>query len=130
MVKVSGHITIDHYKTILSNGKHELIADEPNSGGGADLGFSPSELLCSALASCTCITLRMYADRKKWNLENVEVHVDMVKDSVQNNTNIHRQIKLFGNLTDEQKKHLMEIAEQCPIHKTLTNPIHIKSTLV
>src|SRR5580698_1473720 len=122
MIKVSGQITTDHYKTILSNAKHELIADEPNSSGGADLGFSPSEFLCSALASCTCITLRMYADRKKWNLEKVEVHVDMVKDTVQNNTNIHRQIKLFGNLTDEQKKHLMEIAEQCPIHKTLTNP--------
>jgi putative redox protein len=130
MVKVSGQITTDHYKTILSNTKHEVIADEPNSSGGTDLGFSPSEFLCSALASCTCITLRMYADRKKWNLEKVEVHVDMAKEAAQNNTVIHRQIKLFGNLTDEQKKHLMEIAEQCPIHKTLSNPIHIKSTLV
>jgi putative redox protein len=130
MIKVSGQITTDHYKTILSNAKHELIADEPNSSGGADLGFSPSELLCSALASCTCITLRMYVDRKKWDLEKIEVHVEMAKDAAQNNTNIQRQIKLFGNLTDEQKKHLMEIAEQCPIHKTLSNPIYIKSTLV
>lgn len=130
MVKVSGQITTDHYKTILRNTTHEVIADEPNSSGGTDLGFSPSEFLCSALASCTCITLRMYADRKKWNLEKVEVHVDMAKEAAQNNTDIHRQIKLFGNLTDEQKKHLMEIAEQCPIHKTLSNPIHIKSTLV
>jgi putative redox protein len=130
MAKVSGYIATDHYKTIISNEKNELISDEPISSGGADLGFSPSELLCSALASCTCITLRMYADRKKWSLEKVEVHVEMAKDAAQNSTNIHRQIKLFGNLTDEQKKHLMEIAGQCPIHKTLTNPIHIKSALV
>jgi putative redox protein len=130
MVEVTAHIEQSHYKTIISNAKHEVIADEPNSNGGADLGFSPSEILCSALASCTCITLRMYADRKKWDLEKVEVHIDMTKDAVQNSTNIYRQIKLFGNLTDEQKKHLMEIAEHCPIHKTLTNPIHIKSTLV
>jgi putative redox protein len=130
MVEVRGHIEQTHYKTIISNEKNELIADEPISSGGADLGFSPSELLCSALASCTCITLRMYADRKKWDLGKVEVHVEMAKDAAQNRTNIHREIKLFGNLTDKQKKHLMEIAEHCPIHKTLSNPIDIKSTLV
>jgi putative redox protein len=130
MVKVNGRITTDHFKTILSNSRRELIADEPTSNGGTDLGFSPSELLCSALATCTCVTLRMYADRKKWNLEKVEANIQMEKDAAQNITNIRREIQLYGNLTHEQKKRLMEIAEQCPIHKTLTNPIHIKTELV
>ena len=130
MIKVSGHITIEHYKTVLTNGRHELIADEPKTNGGSDLGFSPSELLCSALATCTCVTLRMYADRKEWSLEKVAVHIEMETDTSKNVTNIKREIQLFGNLNEEEKKHLIEIAEHCPIHKTLTNPIHIKTALV
>lgn len=129
MAKVNGHITTDHYKTILSNARHELIGDEPKTNGGTDLGFSPGELLCSALATCTCVTLRMYADTKQWKLEKVEVDVTMEKDTAKNTTNIHREIQLFGNLTDEQKHRLIEIAEQCPIHKTLTNPIKIQTGL-
>ena len=129
MVKVSGNITTSHYKTVLSNARNELIGDEPKSNGGTDLGFSPGELLCSALATCTCVTLRMYADRREWNLEKVEVNITMEKDTTKNITNIERKIQLFGNLTDEQRTRLMEIAEQCPIHKTLTNPISIHTVL-
>jgi putative redox protein len=129
MVKVSGNITTSHYKTVLSNARNELIGDEPKSNGGTDLGFSPGELLCSALATCTCVTLRMYADRREWNLEKVEVNITMEKDTTKNITNIERKIQLFGNLTDEQRTRLMEIAEQCPIHKTLTNPISIQTVL-
>ncbi len=130
MIKVSGHIGTDHYKTLLTNGRHELTADEPKSREGTDLGFSPGELLCSALATCTCITLRMYADRKKWSLEKVAVHVEMETDASKNITNIKREIQLFGNLNEAEKTHLIEIAAHCPIHKTLTNPIHIKTVLV
>ena len=130
MIKVSGHITTDHYKTVLTNGRHELNGDEPKSNGGSDLGFSPGELLCSALATCTCVTLRMYADRKKWSLEKVAVHIEMETDASKNITNIKREIQLFGNLSAEEKKHLIEIAEHCPIHKTLTTPIHILTALV
>ena len=129
MTTVNGHITTDHYKTILSNARNELIGDEPKSNGGTDLGFSPGELLCSALATCTCVTLRMYADKKKWSLERVNVNVTMGKDATKNITNIEREIQLFGNLTNEQRTHLIEIAEQCPIHKTLTNPITIQTVL-
>jgi putative redox protein len=130
MIKVSGHITTEQYKTVLTNGRQELTGDEPKSSGGSDLGFSPGELLCSALATCTCVTLRMYADRKQWDLEGVEVSVAMEKDALQNVTHIKRVIQLSGNLTHEQKERLFEIAEQCPIHKTLTNPIQIKTALI
>jgi len=130
MIKVIGHITTEHYKTALTNGRQQLAGDEPKSNGGSDLGFSPSEFLCSALATCTCVTLRMYADRKQWDLEGVEVSVAMEKDAFQNITHIRREIQLSGSLTDEQKERLFEIAEQCPIHKTLSNPIHVKTALV
>ena len=106
MIKVSGHITIEHNKTVLTNGRHELIADEPKTNGGSDLGFSPSELLCSALATCTCVTLRMYADRKEWSLEKVAVHIEMETDTSKNITNIKREIQLFGNLNEEEKYRL------------------------
>jgi putative redox protein len=130
MIKISGHITTEHYKTILTNGRHELTGDEPKGSGGSDLGFSPSELLCSALATCTCVTLRMFADRKEWSLEKVEVHVEMERDASKNITTIKRRIQLFGNLSTEEKKHLLEIAEHCPIHKILTNPIQINTALI
>jgi putative redox protein len=129
MIKVTGHIDGSHYKTVLSNARHELIGDEPKSSGGTELGFSPSELLCSALAACTCATLRMYADRKQWSLEQIDVTITMQKDLTKNITSMEREIQLIGNLTDEQRSRLLEIAEQCPIHKILTNPIEIQTIL-
>ncbi len=129
MTKVTGHIDRSHYKTVLSNARHELIGDEPKSSGGTELGFSPSELLCSALAACTCATLRMYADRKQWSLEKIDVTITMQKDVTKTITNMEREIQLIGNLIDEQRRRLIEIAEQCPIHKILTNPIKIQTIL-
>ncbi|HLK27895.1 MAG TPA: OsmC family protein [Puia sp.] len=130
MAKVSGHIKQEHFKTILSNGKHELIGDEPATNGGSDLGFSPSELLCSALATCTCVTLRMYADRKEWKLKEVKAHITFTRNTEKNISNIKREIELIGDLTNEQRERLLSIANQCFIHKTLTNPIEINSTLI
>ena len=127
MVKISGQINRDHFKTVVSNSRKELIGDEATGNGGADLGFSPEELLCSALLTCTCITLRMYADRKNWPLESVEVMVSMEKDSAHKMTHMHREIQLKGNLSREQKERLIEIAGQCPVHRILTNPIDIKT---
>ena len=119
----------EHYTTQLSSSTNSLIADEPVSAGGADKGFSPDELLTASLAACTSITLRMYADRKQWPLEKTEITVSLEKDALQNGTKLHREITLFGNLTDIQRKRLLEIANQCPIHKTLTHPIHLTSSL-
>jgi putative redox protein len=127
---VNAHIKTDHYATVLTNNRHTLIADEPLDLGGTDLGFSPSELLCNALAACTCITLRMYADRKGWALTDVKADISIKRNKETNTTHFNRQISLIGNLTKEQRTRLLSIANQCPIHKTLTNPIVIDTVLV
>ncbi len=127
---IKASIQKNHYKTTLTNGRNELIADEPTDVGGADLGFSPSELLCSALAACTCATLRMYADRKGWALEDVQVSIDYERDKDTNTTHFKRHITLIGDLSDVEKARLLDIANKCPIHKVLTNPIEILTELV
>ena len=126
-MNVNAHISVAHYSTVLSNNRHELIADEPLELGGTDVGFSPNELLCSALAACTCITLRMYADRKAWPLSDVTAHISLEHNKGTNVTQFNRQIFLVGNLTEEQRNRLLFIANQCPIHKILTNPIVIET---
>ena len=127
MNDIKAHISTAHYQTIVSNGRHDIIADEPPELGGTDVGFSPNELLCSALAACTCITLRMYADRKAWPLTDVTALITLERNKETNITQINRQISLIGDLTEEQKMRLLTIANQCPIHKILTNPIVIET---
>jgi putative redox protein len=104
-----------------------VIADEPEELGGTDLGPAPGEFLMISLASCTAITLRMYADRKKWPLEKIRVEVDFEK--VDYKTIFKRELQLIGDLTDEQRARLLQIANACPVHKTLTNPIEIQTSL-
>ena len=130
MAEVKGVIHEQHYITYLSAGNNLLTADEPVAEGGTGAGFTPSELLCSALASCTCITLRMYADRKLFLLEKVETDVSLVRDAVTNTTAMQRTITLTGALNEEQKARLQEIANSCPIHKILSGQINIKTSLV
>ena len=129
MTNVEAHIKTEHYKTVLTNNRHEIIADEPLEANGTDLGFSPTELLCSALAACTNITLRMYADRKGWALEEVKTNITFERDKDQNTTHLNRQISLVGNLDETQKARLLSIANQCFIHKTLTNPIVVETNI-
>ena len=81
MANVTAKIDQAHYATTLKSGLHQIIADEPLEEGGTDLGFSPDELLAAALSACTSITLRMYADRKAWPLESVEVDVNFERDA-------------------------------------------------
>jgi putative redox protein len=130
MAKVSGLIEQDHFKTVLNNGRNELIGDEPAINGGSDLGFSPSELLCSALATCTCVTLRMYADRKNWNLKAVNTQISFTRNTEKNTSQIKREIELMGDLSDEQRSRLLQIANQCLIHKTLSSPIEVETKLL
>ena len=129
MNDIKAHISTARYQTILSNGRHEIVADEPPELGGTDVGFSPNELLCSALAACTCITLSMYADRKAWPLTDVTAHITLERNKETNTTQINRQISLIGDLTDEQKTRLLTIANQCTIHKILTNLIVIETKI-
>jgi len=91
--------------------------------GGKDLGFTPAALLASSLASCTAITLRMYADRKKWDLKETMIEVAFEKHD--DSSDMVMDIKLFGELDQKQRERLLEIAHNCPIHKALKNPINI-----
>lgn len=116
------------YRTELTVGGHTLIADEPLDLGGKDLGPAPGTFLMIGLASCTAITLRMYANRKNWPLDSVHVEVDHEK--LDNKTIFKREIMLLGDLTDEHRARLLQIANACPVHKTLTNPIEVQTSLV
>lgn len=131
MAKVYAKIGTVLFKTDIKTATNSLVADEPVSVGGMDLGFSPSELLASALAACTCGTLRMYANRKGWlALTEIHVEVEFSRDVQQNKSQMNRKIEIIGDLSDEQKTQLLAIANKCPIHNTLTHTITIDTTLI
>jgi uncharacterized OsmC-like protein/pimeloyl-ACP methyl ester carboxylesterase len=123
------------FRQAMRLGSHLLYADEPVSVGGDDTGPSPYELLLGALGSCTTMTLRMYADRKKWPLERATValrhdkrHADDCEDCEKKDVkidHIEREITLEGQLSDEQRRRLLEIADRCPVHRTLHSEIRI-----
>ncbi|MCE2996401.1 MAG: OsmC family protein [Cyclobacteriaceae bacterium] len=117
----------EHFRTEIISGAKQIVADEPEELGGTNEGPAPGEFLLISLASCTAITIRMYADRKKWPVEIITVEVDFEK--IDNKTVFKRELQLEGDLTDEQRTRLLQIANACPVHKTLTNPIEIQTVL-
>ncbi|WP_395343830.1 alpha/beta fold hydrolase [Ningiella sp. W23] len=119
----------DHKFTnlVLSN-EHAWLADEPIEMGGQNLGPSPFEHLKAALGTCTSMTIRMYADLKKLPLEHVSVSVKHQKNDDGSQT-LAREISLIGDVTDAQRQRLLEIANKCPVHKTLSGTLHIDSVL-
>jgi putative redox protein len=124
---VTAIIGKEHYRTELIASGKTVIADEPEEVGGTNAGPAPGEFLMIALASCTAITLRMYADRKKWAVDKIKVEVGFEKAEFK--TIFTRDIYLEGNLSSEERQKLLEIAEKCPVHKTLSNPIEIETRL-
>lgn len=128
------------FTTHLKLGNHNLIADEPTSFKGNDFGPSPYEYVSGGLAACTAMTIQMYARRKKWEIDNVTVNIDYSKihaidcehceDEGAKIDTFSLEIKLEGNLTEDQKKRIMEIAKKCPVHKTLTSDTQIVTKLV
>lgn len=114
----------------IQAGRHELSADEPVPSGGADTGPDPYALMLAALGACTSMTLRLYADRKQWPLEGVTVRLSQSKIHARDCADcedkedarvdrITREIALSGPLSPEQKQRLVEIANRCPVHRTL-----------
>ena len=119
---------------VVDTGVHRLIADEPVAVGGDDLGPGPYELLLASLASCIVMTLELYARRKGWPLEGVEVRVRhgrrdaLPEDDLPAGRRIDRityAVDLAGPLEEDQRTRLLEIAARCPVHRTLTGKIEI-----
>ncbi len=136
---VSARTRLGGFRTEVQLGSHSLVADEPGSVGGTDLGPTPYDLLSAALATCTSMTLRMYANHKKLPLESAtvavehgKVHADDCEDCESSDGRIdefRRSISLDGDLTDEQRTRMLEIADRCPVHRTLHGEIKVRSTL-
>lgn len=123
----------------ISAGAHHARADEPTSVGGDDTGFTPYDLLLAGLGACTSMTLRMYADQKKWPLEHVSVQLRHTKIHAQDCSEcetregkvdrIEREIAITGDLDDTQRARLLEIADKCPVHRTLHSEVSIHTQL-
>lgn len=130
----------DGFLQDISSGEKHALADEPKSVGGTDLGFTPYQLVAAGLGACTSMTIRMYARRKGWPLSHVSVDVGHDKIHAQDCAEcettdgkvdvFHRAIHLSGDLTDEQRARCMEIADKCPVHRTLESEIHIETSAV
>jgi len=130
----------DDFTTDIMIRKHALVADEPESVGGHDFGPTPYDLVSAGLGACTAMTLHMYARRKKWPLESVKVHLDHFKDYAEDQQkcadnkspqidHFERTLDIKGDLSKEQIERLLEIADRCPVHRTLHNPVEIRTIL-
>jgi putative redox protein len=136
--QVVGHLDLveDNFTTTIQTKNHTFIADEPKSFGGDDIGPAPYELLNAGLAACTAMTLKLYAERKKWDLKEVYVYLSHSKKHVEDMgksvylDNIQKKLKFEGNLDEKQKKRLKEIASKCPVHKTLLSEVQIDTELI
>jgi uncharacterized OsmC-like protein len=137
--RVVARVGATGYRTDITVQQHTLIADEPVQDGGTDQGPTPYDFIAGALGACTAITLRMYADRKGWPLRGVVVHLRHGRSYGEDDRNcenapvrmdqIDRAIELHGDLSDEQRTRLLQIADKCPVHRTLDAGVKITTTL-
>jgi len=132
--------TEDGFTTKMKVGDHYFTADEPESVGGNNFGPNPYEFVSAGLAACTAMTIKMYTSFKKWDLEKVEVHTSYDKKHAEDCENCEsnsakidtftREIKITGNLDQKQRDRIINIANKCPVHKTLHNEVHVETKLV
>lgn len=127
MAHATADIGSSNYETSLLAGQHLLKADEGVAAGGKDLGPAPHEILCAALAACTAITLRMYAQRKGWPLRSV--HVDVQLELRGKDRAMSRKLRLEGSLEPQQRARLADVAERTPVTLTLKQGVAIATTL-
>ncbi|WP_396603022.1 alpha/beta fold hydrolase [Algibacter sp. R77976] len=130
----------DNFTTSIQTKKHNFVADEPASIGGDDFGPSPYDYLSAGLAACTVMTLKMYAQRKKWDLQEVYAYITYSKkhsddllldlDKPTRIDHLQKRLKFIGNLDEQQKTRLKEIASKCPVHKTLQSEVIIETELI
>ena len=135
---VTAHTAAAGYRTDVTVRGHTFVADEPANVGGVDAGPTPYDFLLGALGSCTAMTLRMYASRKGWPLEDVTVRLRDARSHATDCAHcetepvgirrIEREIELHGALTDDQRARLMSIADRCPIKQTLERGLRIAQT--
>ncbi len=129
MTKVAATLGKDNYYTLLDNNRHTWFADEPTAIGGKDKAPTPDELLCSALASCTSITLKMYAEKKNWNCGEIRVNVELIKpEQASEKAYFIRELNFENELTQDQLDRLLAIAERCPVHKLLSEALSINTS--
>ncbi|ASW74561.1 osmotically inducible protein OsmC [Chryseobacterium piperi] len=125
-VTVKASLGKTKYYTEVTAGENKIITDEPVDLGGQNKGFNPFEILATSLASCTAATLRMYIDRKGWDIENINVEVNLDNFPLTKRAIFERAISFEGtDLDEDQLKRLHAIADACPIHKILNNDIEI-----
>jgi len=127
MAHAKASIGTTNYQTAIVTGHHRLTADEGPALGGQDVGPGPYELLTSALAACTAITLRMYAERKQWPVTAVHADVHFVRDG--DKQHIDRLLTIEGGVDAEQKKRMADIAERTPVTLTLKGGLEIRTKL-
>lgn len=116
-----------NYTTEISNGNHQIISDEPTTDGGQDQGFNPFELILAALATCTTATLKMYADRKGWEIFTINISLTLLEQG--NTQEIKTTIEVKGNISEDQKKRLLIIAKKCPVHQLLSKVNQIDNSI-
>lgn len=119
----------DTYKTTLKTDDHQWLGDEPPGSGGTNLGPDPYEFILAGLATCTAATVRMYADRKGWNLERLDLDLSLWVEKKEGTqvTHIQREIQFFGDLDQDQTQRLLDIADKCPVHRLLTHEVQIET---
>jgi putative redox protein len=125
-ITVKASLGKEKYYTEVVAGENTMITDEPVDKGGQNKGFNPFEILATSLASCTAATLRMYIERKEWDVEKINVEVELENFPLTKRAVFKRDITFEGtDLDEEQLKRLHTIADACPVHKILTNDIEI-----